>query len=134
MLEIARNCQNLTEEGINFLRTIEQQMGIVADLSRADILLYGRQSDNEAIVLAHARPHSLAHVYLRGRTSVVVGPDRRPEVLRALMYGVPQGEKRSTIAEGAPVVRQTWPIYFPTHSQRLNVRPRRSPTLWLRWW
>ncbi len=113
MLDIAKSCLNLTGESIDFLRTIEQQMGIVADLSRADILLYGRKSDTEAIVLAHARPHSLAHVYLRGRTGVVVDPDRRPEVLRALMYGTPQGEKRSTIAEGAPVVRQTWPIYFP---------------------
>jgi hypothetical protein len=110
MLDIARNCLNLTEESINFLGTIEQQMGIVADLSRADILLYGRKSDTEAIVLAHARPHSLAHVYLRTRTGVVVNPDRRPEVLRTLMYGTPRGEKPSTIAEGAPVVRQTWPI------------------------
>ena len=113
MLEAVYQCWNVTEESAAFLRTIEQQMGSVADLSRADILLCGRKAEDEAIVLAHARPHSLAHVYLRGRTGVVVNVDRRPEVVRTLKYGAPQGEKRSTIAEGAPVVRQTWPIYYP---------------------
>ena len=113
MYDAVFNCLNVTKESLAFLRTIEQQMGIVADLSRADILLYGRKSEEEAIVLAHARPHSLAHVYLRSRTGVVIDANRRPEVLRALAYGAPQGEKRSTIAEGAPVVRQTWPIYYP---------------------
>jgi two-component sensor histidine kinase len=113
MLDHINNCLNVTEESTAFLQTIEQQMGIVADLSRADILLYGRKSETEAVVLAHARPHSLAHVYLKGRTGVMVDADRRPEVMHSLIYGTPQRAKRSTIAEGAPVVRQTWPIYYP---------------------
>ncbi|MEW5958104.1 MAG: histidine kinase N-terminal domain-containing protein [Chloroflexota bacterium] len=108
-----RQCLNLTEEGIAFLHTIERQMGIVADLSRADILLYGRWSQKEAVVLSHARPHSLAHVYLKNREGRVIDAKRRPEVLQALISGLTHGEERSTIAEGAPVVRQTWPIYFP---------------------
>ena len=123
-------CLNLTKEGIAFLHTIERQMGIVADLSRADILLYGRWSDKEAIVLSHARPHSLAHVYLKSREGRVVDSGRRPEVLRALIEGTVQRETRSTITEGAPVVRQTWPVYFPhplwsgESDRRQQDRPR----------
>ncbi|RME69526.1 MAG: hypothetical protein D6784_18310 [Chloroflexi bacterium] len=113
MLDVVHKCLNLDAESIAFLKTIEQQMRIVADLSRADFLLYGRLSAKEAIVLSHVRPHSLAHVYLKGREGVIVTARRRPEVLRALISGTPQGQTRSTISEGAPVIRQTWPIYYP---------------------
>ena len=113
MLDLINNCLHVSEESIAFLQTVEKQMRIVADLSRADILLYGRKSETEAVVLAHARPHSLAHVYLKGRAGVMVDADRRPEVMHSLIYGTPQRAKRSTISEGAPVVRQTWPIYYP---------------------
>ena len=106
-------CLNLSEASIDFLGTIEQQMGIVADLSRADILLYGRKSDQEAIVLAHAQPHSLAHVYNKSREGYVVSSKTRPEVMRALISGQRQKEYRSFITEGAPVVRQALPVFFP---------------------
>ncbi len=113
MFEAIYECLNLTDNSIAFLHTIEQQMGIVADLSRADLLLYGRKSEDRAIVLSHARPHSLAHVYLDGREGKVVDADRRSDVIYAFTYGARQREKRSFISEGAPVVRQTYPIYFP---------------------
>lgn len=107
------DCLNLTKESLAFLYTIEEQMAIVADLSRADILLYGRLAARKAVVLSHARPHSLAHVYLKGREGTVIDVNRRPDVIEALEYGARQREKRSFIAEGAPVVRQTFPLYFP---------------------
>ncbi len=113
MHEAVNNCLNLTKDGIDFLHTVEQQMRIVADLSRADILLYGRKSEKEAIVLVHAQPHSLAHVYLKSREGWHIRMEHRPEVLRALISGKRQKEERSFIAEGAPVVRQALPIYFP---------------------
>ncbi|MBI1879337.1 MAG: histidine kinase N-terminal domain-containing protein [Chloroflexi bacterium] len=95
------------------MRTIETQMGIVADLSRADILLYARKSEQEAIVLAHAQPHSLAYVYSKSREGYVVTHKTRPEVMQALISGQRQKEQRSFIAEGAPVVRQALPVFFP---------------------
>lgn len=112
------------------MRTVEKQMRIVADLSRADILIYGRRSENEAVVLSHARPHSLAHVYLKSREGTIVSKNRRPDVLRAFVSGLSQGQTRSTIAEGAPVVRQTLPLYYPhpfalqTNSAGRPVKPK----------
>ena len=113
MHQAVNHCLNLSEASIDFLGTIEGQMGIVADLSRADILLYGRKSDQEAIVLAHAQPHSLAHVYNKSREGYVVSSNTRPEVMQALISGQRQKEQRSFIAEGAPVVRQALPVFFP---------------------
>ncbi len=113
MLDRIYDCINLNEQSRDFLFTIEKQMAIVADLSRADFLLYGRLSEKKAIVLSHTRPHSLAHVYLKRREGTLIDINRRPEVMRTFFTGHPQGEVRSTIVEGAPVVRQTWPIYYP---------------------
>ncbi|MBN1995742.1 MAG: histidine kinase N-terminal domain-containing protein [Anaerolineae bacterium] len=104
---------NLTEAEITFLWQVEQQMGIMADLSRADVLLYGRQSALEAVVLAHAQPHSIAHVYSKNQEGRVVNLKEKPEIKRALMRGQRQKEKGGFISEGAPVVKQALPIYFP---------------------
>jgi len=86
-LDLVTKYLNLSDEGANFLRTIEPQMGIVADLSRADILLYARKSEDELIVLSHAQPHSLAHVYSQGREGRTVSIEHRPEILKTLITG-----------------------------------------------
>jgi two-component sensor histidine kinase len=117
---------NLSEAAAAFLQTIEQQMGIVADLSRADILIYGRKSPKELIVVAHAQPHSLAHVYAKSRAGRIVSIDHRPEILRALTTGRRQEDQRSVISEGAPVVRQTFPIYYPPTSSIPEMGPAGS--------
>lgn len=106
-------CLHLTDAAVEFLQQVEQQMGIVADLSRADILLYGQKSHQEVVILAHAQPHSLAHVYNRSREGRIVSFDHRPEVPQVLLSGKSQKELRSFISEGAPVVRQALPVHFP---------------------
>lgn len=113
MHSAVNSCLNLNEASIDFLRTIEAQMSIVADLSRADILLYARKSEHEAIALAHAQPHSLAHVYNKSREGYIISNRTRPEVMRTLTTGQHQKAYRSFIAEGAPVVRQALPVHFP---------------------
>ncbi len=106
-------CLNLNESSIAFLETIERQINIVADLSRADILLFGRKSGDESVVLAHAQPRSIARVYNKSREGRINDNKRRPEVLRALISGQPQKEERSFITEGAPVIRKVYPIFYP---------------------
>ena len=108
-----REYLSLSAAEVAFLNKIEQQIGIAADLSRADILMYSRRSEKESIILAHAQPHSLAHVYSRNRRGSVINASFRPEVLTALTSGTFQPAHRSTISEGAPVAREAMPIYYP---------------------
>lgn len=110
---LAEQYLSLSEATNDFVQAVITQMGIVADLSRADILLYGRKSPGELIVLAHAQPHSLAHVYNQSRTGSIVSVKQRPEVLQTLVTGQVTADQRSFIAEGAPVVRHTLPVHFP---------------------
>lgn len=104
---------NLSDSQKDFLRQVEQQMNIVADLSRADILLYARKNPQQFIVISHAQPHSLAHVYNQGRAGRVVSVTHRPEIQETLVIGTSHTGQRSVITEGAPVVRETLPVYFP---------------------
>lgn len=104
---------NLTDSEKAFLYVVEQQMSIVADLSRADLLLYARKNPHNFVVISHAQPHSLAHVYNQGRAGRVVAADIRPEIQETLLIGSSHTGQRSVITEGAPVVRETLPVYFP---------------------
>lgn len=113
MDEAVNYCLNVTEASRDFLETLHKQMKIVADLSRADLLLYGRKSGNEAVVLAHAQPHSIARVYNKSRQGRVIDIKKRPEVFHALISGMGQKEIRSFITEGAPVVRKAYPVFYP---------------------
>lgn len=113
MYNAVRNYLNLSETEIAFVQTIERQMGIMADLSRADVLLYGRLPEHEAGVLAHAQPHSIAHVYSKSQKGRVVSLKEKHEIKRALIHGKRQREQGGYISEGAPVVKQALPIYYP---------------------
>ena len=104
---------DLSDEEGTYLQVIESQMGIVADLSRADLLLYAKKGHNEFVILVHAQPHSLAHVYNRGRAGTVIPVSHRPEIAQTLSHGRVHKDQRSIIAEGAPVVRETLPLYYP---------------------
>ncbi len=104
---------SLSEAETKFLKTIVDQMSIVADLSRADILIYGLKSAVEFLVMAHAQPHSLAHVYNTNRAGRMINTSHRPEIFRVLTTGKNEKPQRDVITEGAPVVRQTIPIHYP---------------------
>jgi len=104
----------LNEAEVAFLYNIEKQMGIMADLSRADVLLYGRHEMLDSTILAHAQPHSIAHVYSKSQVGrrVKLTEARQDIIKRALLTGQ-QKEQGGHISEGAPVVKKTFPIYYP---------------------
>lgn len=123
MHSLVSECVGVTGAGLEFLTLVEQQMGIVADLSRADILLYGMKSQDEVVILSHAQPHSLAHVYSKSREGRIVSINHRPEVRQTFITGKRQKEQRTFISEGAPVVRKAFPIHFPPRCSLLPNCP-----------
>ncbi len=110
MDDVVYKCVDLKPEDLALLQLIEKQMPIVSDISRADVLIYCRKSAHEAVVVAHARPHSILPVYpadLRGR---IVSPGEEPHVFHALQRGRSARSHLVLIANGAPVVRRVYPI------------------------
>ena len=63
MDSVVHNCGSLTQEDIAYLKEVEQDLGILADLSRADVLLFCPLAAERAVVVAQASPHSVLPIY-----------------------------------------------------------------------
>lgn len=106
-------CRGLSEADVSFLKNVEPQISIVADVSRADILLYGRLEADRAMVLAHARPHSISSIYDHLLTGQEVNKDQEPLIIRTLTGGRPQRGGQLLIADSAPIIKQVYPLRRP---------------------
>jgi two-component sensor histidine kinase len=115
--EIYKRCRGLSAEDITFLKAVERQMPLATDVSRADILLYGRLGADRAIALVHTRPHSISPVYPHLLTGQVVSSDQEPLILHTLIEGRPKQGGRRLIADGAPVIKQVYPLRRPGERQ-----------------
>jgi two-component system, sensor histidine kinase PdtaS len=108
---LINDCPGLTEEDQKLLEKIEQQIKIVADVSRADIFLYGRLSPRDAVVVSHAKPHSVAPVYAESRLGLRVGTEAEPLVLEVFQTGRNVSGQKILEAERAPIFKQVNPIF-----------------------
>jgi two-component sensor histidine kinase/PAS domain-containing protein len=119
--EAYKRCHGLTEADVSFLKAVDSQMSIVADVSRADILLYGRLGIDRAIVLSHARPHSISSIYDHLSTGREVGIDQEPMIIRTLTEGRPQQGGQLLIADSAPIMKQVYPLRQPGQKQVIGA-------------
>lgn len=110
MDDVVYRCGDLTEEDIAFLQKIENDMPIVADISRGDLLIYCLVSPNRAAVVAQARPHSIAPIHPKSLIGRTVTEVEEPLVLQALNRGRFLHGNRTLIPDGAPVLQEVHPI------------------------
>ena len=118
MNSVVQTCASLTEEDIAFLQKLEVDLGILADLSRADVLMYCPCAGDRAVLVAQASPHSILPISGESQVERQVGSVEEPAVLRALAEGR-QGhtEVRRVIGgqdspgKAAPIVQETYPIH-----------------------
>ncbi|MGQ9501679.1 MAG: histidine kinase N-terminal domain-containing protein [Anaerolineae bacterium] len=105
-------CAYLSEDDVAFLRAIEGQIPIVADISRADILLCSWQPGQPCLVLAHAQPHSVAAVHTRSMAGQLLD-DSVCWKLAHLLFGCETHNRQSFTSDGAPIVVQVYPVWRP---------------------
>jgi two-component sensor histidine kinase len=110
MDDVVYRCGDLTEEDIAFLQKIENDMPIVADISRGDLLIYCLISPNRAAVVAQARPHSIAPIRPESLVGRTISAAEEPLVLQALDRGRSSQGNRTLIPDGAPVLQEVHPI------------------------
>jgi two-component sensor histidine kinase/PAS domain-containing protein len=106
----------LNERDAHLVARIRRVIPLLADLSRADVLI-GVPSDNQHIqIIAHARPHSIAPVHresLEGQTLTRTDAAALFRAIEARQYARGQREyPPSGTAEGtpAPTVQEAYPI------------------------
>lgn len=119
MDSVVHECESLTQQDIDFLHTVEGRMGILADLSRADVLLYCRLQGDSAVVVSQARPHSILPLYGESMVRRRVTPQEEPAVFQALADGrhglqeIQRTSQPSAPGQGALVVQETHPVQRP---------------------
>jgi len=118
MSSVVQRCRHLNKEDHAILLKIQGDLGILADLSRADVLLYCACETDRAVVVFQARPHSILPVYDESMVDRQITFSDGPAVLRALTEGRrgqmevrrPIG-KRAGQARTATIVQETYPIF-----------------------
>ncbi|MDI7276001.1 MAG: histidine kinase N-terminal domain-containing protein [Anaerolineae bacterium] len=93
------------------LERIQAALPVLADLSRADLLLFRKDGPDRAVAVAHARPHSLSPVYPESQVGCVVSAAERPDVLRAFHAHPWSRRVHSETVRRAPIARELLPVY-----------------------
>ena len=106
-------CQytNPPEEDMVILRRIEGDLPILADISRADILVYRVVGKGQAVVVAQARPHSVPPIYDEPLCGEVIVARDNPAIFDTLTSGSSTHRTQGVIAERAPIVQEVEPVY-----------------------
>ena len=100
---LARGANDLLERAL-------QVLPLLADLSRADVLICSREG-NESRVIAHARPHSIAPVHRNPMIGELLGRGSSPAVFEALEQGrFARGSRPHRDGETAPVIQEAFPL------------------------
>ncbi|MFQ6015335.1 MAG: sensor histidine kinase [Anaerolineae bacterium] len=103
--------QGWSEWSMARYRQVEQCMPILADISRADLLLYGSHSEpGYVVILAQARPHSVPPIYPEPLVGQTVKLVNKPAIHQALVRGRPGRDSHGLIDEGAPIVQEVLPV------------------------
>jgi two-component sensor histidine kinase len=110
MDEVVYRCGDLSEEDIAFLQKIENNMPIVADVSRADLLIYCLVFPSRAAAVAQAKPHSIAPIHPESVVGRAITVAEEPLVFQALDRGRSSHGNRTLIPDGAPVLQEIHPI------------------------
>lgn len=93
------------------VRRIEAALPILADLSRADLLLYRLLGKGRAKVIAHSLPNSLSPLYPEPLVGTVVTMAGRPDVLKAFDAHPWRRRVHTATVRGAPIAREVLPVY-----------------------
>jgi two-component sensor histidine kinase len=100
----------LGKEDKAFLQELSANLPILADLSRADLLLYCKSATARAVVVAQAMPHSVTPLYREDYVGRWATSADQSEVLRALGGRGSARTVYTVVIRGATVARQVFTV------------------------
>ncbi len=100
---------SLTAEEEKLLAQVRQLTPLLADLARADVLIFIRD-DGGGHVCFHARPHSIAPAYEHSLVGLSMTREVDPGVYEAMDQNRVSRRIRDIPREGAPVQREAFPL------------------------
>ena len=101
----------LTDNDKSLLNRIQQDLPLLADLARADLLLYCvSESDDGADIIAEAKPRSASSVHAESLLREKVTASDDPAVFQALVEGRERRIEQKEVSWGSAAVREIIPI------------------------
>lgn len=132
-------CRDLSTEQIEAIKTMARSLPVVADLSRADALVFCQAGPDELIITSEAKPWSVSAVHADDMVGKRSRRQEEPVVWKALdKQRYAQGFRSGTI-EGATTSQEVLPflheghvvaaVSFETNETVRNRHRRRSPVI-----
>lgn len=101
----------LADKDEELLQRVGAALPILADLSRADLLLYRLVDEDHAEVALHARPNSLSPLYPEPLAGSEFSATQRPDVFKAFASRPWRRSQHTATVRGAPIARELLPVY-----------------------
>lgn len=111
MSQLLRVPPHLDENDRSLLTRVEQALPLLADIARADVLLYVARDAGKAVIAAEAKPHTVPAIYPDPVMGRVVGREEEPTVLRAISSGSSIQRVNRVLVHGHPTVEDVYPIW-----------------------
>jgi two-component system, sensor histidine kinase PdtaS len=102
-------CTDLGPDDRSVLERLAGHLGLLADLTHADVALFAR-ADGDAAVVAQARPMPVPSLHGQPLVAQTVSREEAPEVFRVLHDGRDRSVVSSTVIRGAPVLQEVFAI------------------------
>ena len=102
----------LNENDRSYLSRMAQALPLLADIARADVLIYvASEALGSAAVAAEAKPHTVPPIYPSSVLGRVETKEEEPAVLRAITRGSPVQRVNRVLVHGHPTVQDVYPIW-----------------------
>ena len=132
-------CPELSAAEIEAIQTMELSLPVVADLSRADALVYCRASTDQLIIVAEAKPWSVSAVHTEPMEGKKSDRKAEPVVFKSFDRQRPAQGYRPGMVMGAATTQDVFPFFhegrmvaavsFETNETVRNRHRRRSPVI-----
>lgn len=94
----------------SLLETIAAGLPLFADLNRADVLLYEKQSDGRLLLIESAAPHSVPPVHRTAMVGDVFEIDEQPVLARTIGHRRPTRGPRQQAGFRAHIIQEAYPV------------------------
>ncbi len=113
MKQVVDTSWDLTDNDRHLFMRIQQSMPLLADVARADLLLYAKgPQPEEIIVVAEAQPHSVPSIYLQSQKDKAVTREEEPIVWQVLTRGKHAHRSNEEVRfRGSPTIQEVWPVF-----------------------
>lgn len=102
-------CAGLPEEDQAVLQRVAGHLGLLADLTHADVALFARAEDRACLV-AQAQPVPVPSLYAHPLQRGAFAREQAPGVYRILFDGHGRHHVNGTVIRGAPVLQEVFPV------------------------